>query len=139
MLAHDIVSLTRSKPTQIAWVRWSVVLIGALSLGLALIGEGAFALLESGYELGMVSLMAPLVFTLFVPWGSTLAIYTSMSVGTLSWLLHLGFDSAYFLGSPNTFLPASIGSMVLSFVVFPMVAYAERKIASSKDKMVRCE
>ena len=132
MLAHDIVSLTRSKPTQIAWVRWSVVLIGALSLGLALIGESAFALLESGYELGMVSLMAPLVFTLFVPWGSTLAIYTSMSVGTLSWLLHLGFDSAYFLGSPNTFLPASIGSMVLSFVVFPMVAYAERKIASSK-------
>lgn len=134
MLAHDIVSLTRSKPTRIAWVRWSVVLIGVLSLGLALIGESAFALLESGYELGMVSLMAPLVFALFVPWGNTMAVLTSMSVGTLSWLLHLGFGSEHFLGSPNTFLPPSIGCMLLSFIAFPIVAYAERRTNSSKSR-----
>ena len=65
MFAHDIMPTFMRGSTRITWVRWSVLGVGIISPGLAYLGESAFALLESGYELGMVSLLAPLVFALF--------------------------------------------------------------------------
>ena len=99
--------------------RVGVVTIGLVSLGLALAGENAYALLEASYELGMVSLLAPLVYALYAKTRHSVAAIGSMMVGTLFWALHYAMSLDSFLGIEG--IPTGIPSMCLSFLFYPLI------------------
>ena len=122
MLANDILPAVKKRPMVIAWVRWSVALIiGLVSAWLAYLGESAYALLESGYELGMVSLMAPLVYAVFSKRGGPLAMAASMASGTLLWIVHMMNGWQSFFGATELRCQG-LGCTIVSFLVYPLVA-----------------
>jgi len=71
-----------------------VVGVALASLAVAYSGEDAFSLLESAYEVGLVSLLVPLAAGLYSRRGGQPAALWAMVVGTLPWLVHLvaGWD-----------------------------------------------
>ena len=77
--------------------RLAVVLVGGIGLGTAFAGESAYSLLESAYELGLVSLLVPLGFG-FMKRRSERAALAAMGVGTATWAVHLGFGVEGFAG-----------------------------------------
>ena len=127
MIAHDLVGTFKNESTRISWVRWAVVAVGTLSLGLAYLGESAYALLESGYEIGMISLMAPLVFALYTRHGGPIAINASMYGGILLWSIHLIMEWDYLGGMQALAIPNGIGCTAIAFVAFGFGLWFERK------------
>lgn len=77
--------------------RASVAGVGALSAGLAWLGEDAYALLEASYEVTMVSLLVPLVAAVGGWPGSERACLAGMLSGTTVWAVHLamGWDGLF--------------------------------------------
>jgi Na+/proline symporter len=102
--------------------RITVLIIGFASLGVAYLGQSAYSLLESGYELGMVSLMAPLALGMWLKRRSNIGIISSMWVGTIVWMLHQALSIKYFFGISSAKLPVGLMSMFLSFAIYFMVA-----------------
>ena len=127
MIAHDLVGTFKNESTRISWVRWAVVAVGTLSLGLAYLGESAYALLESGYEIGMISLMAPLVFALYTRHGGPIAINASMYGGILLWSIHLMMEWDYLGDMQALAIPNGIGCTAIAFVAFGFGLWFERK------------
>ncbi len=70
----------------LARTRIAVVGVGLVSVGVAYLGESAYSLLESGYELGMVSLLVPLVVAVHLERPSVRAVVAAMGLGTGLWL-----------------------------------------------------
>ncbi|MCA9603934.1 MAG: hypothetical protein KC417_18005, partial [Myxococcales bacterium] len=121
VLAHNL--LRRVVPLErdsLTLHRASVGFVTAVSLALAYVGEDAYALLESSYELGMVSLLAPLVFGLYGRRRSEVAALASMVVGTALWLVHvvLGLDG--FLGV--AVLPQGLMSLAIATTTYAVAA-----------------
>jgi solute:Na+ symporter, SSS family len=75
----------------------AVFLVTGASLGVAYAGEDAWSLLESAYEIGLVSLLVPLVMGLWGPGGERAAV-AAMLVGTGLWLAHRAAGWAWFGG-----------------------------------------
>ena len=126
ILARDLLArIPRFRGKELGLVRFSVVAIGLVSLALTWAGESAYNLLASGYELGMVSLMAPLTFAVYGKRGGTKAVWASMLIGTIGWGLHMAFGAETFLGIEGFWLPMGLGCTALSFIAFPVVARFE--------------
>ena len=108
--------------------RAAVAVIGLVSLALAWAGQSAYSLLESGYELGMVSLMAPLVFAVYGrrawAWGA----WGSMGAGTAAWALHKALGVEVFLGWQGLALGPGLGCAALSLLGYPVGAALERRL-----------
>ena len=62
--------------------------VTAASLGVAYLGQDAYSLLESAYEVGLVSLFAPLALGLLGAAGGERSALVAMVVGTGLWLAH---------------------------------------------------
>ena len=99
--------------------RVSVVIVAAAILLFAYLGESAYSLLESSYELTMVGLFASLALALHRPPRWPGAGMAAMLAGTGTWLLHglAGWDS---FASPllGETLPVSLGSTAISFLSY---------------------
>ncbi len=77
--------------SSLALCRWGVLMIAAISVGVALMGSGAFELLESSYSIGLVGFLVPLAFGLFSKLGNQTSALLSMGVGIGVWLVELLF------------------------------------------------
>lgn len=97
--------------------RISLAIVAACATGLAYWGESAYAMLEAGYELGMVSLLAPLVYGVYLKSPCARGAIASMLSGTLVWLLHaiMGWKSFFNL---SELLPVGLNCTALSFVAY---------------------
>jgi Na+/proline symporter len=69
--------------------RISVLGVSLASLAVAYLGQDAWTLLETAYEVGLVSLLVPLAMGLASPRGREPSALAAMTVGTLVWLAHL--------------------------------------------------
>jgi Na+/proline symporter len=100
----------------------SVVLVTAASLAMAYLGEDAYGLLETAYEIGLVGLFVPLTFGLYTEQGGEKAALASMAVGIAFWLPHvaLGWESFFGLGPP-----VGLSSAALAAVAYLVVARFE--------------
>lgn len=119
VLINDLIPSSSKEKLTLIRIRLSVGFIGFASLFLAFAGENAYAMLESSYELGMVSLLAPLCYALYAKKLSSVAALSSMTIGTLLWLGHYISSTEFFLGLIG--LPIGLCSMILSFLSYPLV------------------
>ncbi|HAK56206.1 MAG TPA: hypothetical protein DCP38_12105, partial [Acidobacteria bacterium] len=78
--------------------RAAVVGVTGGSLLLAYVGDDAYELLESAYEVGLVALVVPLTMGLHARRGGERAALASMLVATAVWLPHLALGWESFLG-----------------------------------------
>lgn len=78
--------------------RWCVAFVAAASLATAYLGENAYSLLESAYELTLVGLFVPLMVGLYGKPGQKIPVLWCMSVGSGLWLVHLmmGWEDSLF-------------------------------------------
>lgn len=111
--------------------RWSVVGVTIASVITAYLGESAYELLESAYELGLVSLLVPLLMGLRTKVGGERAALASMIVGTLLWCVHfgLGWESFFApmidpLGLP---LPVAMTSAFVGLLAYLIAARWEAR------------
>lgn len=85
-LSRNILRLHISnKISSLALCRISVLLIGALSITVAFVGENAYSILEASYAIGFVSLFVPICVALFFKVKNEKAILLSMLVGIGVW------------------------------------------------------
>jgi Na+/proline symporter len=100
--------------------RFAVTFVAIAALVTAYIGQDAYEMLESAYELGLVSLLVPLLAGVRTRQGGQPAALTAMVTGTSVWLVHLmlGWDS--FLG-PFLAFPLPVG---LTAAALAAIAYA---------------
>jgi len=120
VLVNDLWRSNRgSDNTALHRYRIAVTFMGAISLGLALAGENAYALLEASYELGMVSLLAPLTYALYAKHFYPPAAMSSMLVGTLLWGSHYALEAVDFLGIAGW--PLGLCAMGISYGAYPLV------------------
>ena len=81
--------LPQRRVSRLGLDRLCVLGVSLASLAVAYLGEDAWTLLETAYEVGLVSLLVPLVMGLASSRGREPAALAAMTVGTLSWLAHL--------------------------------------------------
>lgn len=93
----------------------AVVFTTAASLAVAYVGESAWSLLETAYELGLVSLVVPLLGGLWWPGRSERTCLLTMVVGSLVWAAHVGLGEDLLFGSP---VPRGLGAAGLASLVF---------------------
>ncbi|MBK6922988.1 MAG: sodium:solute symporter family protein [Deltaproteobacteria bacterium] len=111
--------------------RWSVIAVTLVSIATAYLGESAYSLLESAYELGLVSLLVPLLMGIRTMVGAERAALASMIAGTVLWALHfaLGWESFLSpwidpLGLP---LPMAASCALCAWAVYLVVARGENE------------
>lgn len=107
--------MTNASPLRVN--RIAVLVVGVISLGVSFAGESAYELLEAAYELGMVSLLVPLLFGL-TRWRSPAAALGAMIGGFAAWLAHLLASSDGFLG---TQMPVGLMCMALAATIYVVV------------------
>jgi Na+/proline symporter len=133
-LARDLLGRVGDFETNgLRLVRISVVVIGLASLGMAYLGESAYSLLESGYELGMVSLMAPLTFAIYSKRGGRAAVLASMLSGTMVWLAHAAMGWEDFLAIEGFWVPMGLVCTAMSFAAFPLTVWIEQRRGPSAE------
>jgi len=138
VLAQNLLSPRWPTIDKLKLNRWSVVVITTASLITAYLGKNAYSLLESAYELGLVSLLVPLVLGLRTKLGGELAAIAAMVTGTLLWCLHFALDWQSFvapviepLGLP---LPVALTSAWVGLLVYVGVArWESRRLAAGVD------
>ena len=102
--------------------RIAVLAVAMCSILFAYQGESAYAMLEAAYELTLVGLFVPLVFSLKGIHRTSPTAIASMLIGTLVWFMHqaLGWDE--FLPCmpiiSNLHLPVSLCCLLLSIVSY---------------------
>jgi SSS family solute:Na+ symporter len=104
----------------------SVVGVAAASLVVAFIGENAYALLEGAYEIGLVSLLVPLLFGLRSGLGSQRSAIAAMTVGTGLWTLHAVLGWSWFaepwLAGAGLPLPVGLTCAALAAIAYGLAA-----------------
>jgi Na+/proline symporter len=130
VLAQNLLSPRWPDVDKLALNRGAVVAVTAVSIVTAYLGASAYELLESAYELGLVSLLVPLVMGIRTTIGGERAALSSMIVGTASWTLHFAIGWETFLsplvdplGLP---LPMALSSALVGWIVYLVVARRER-------------
>ena len=116
VLVHDVFARARAPALALRRTRDAVIAVGVAALLLAFVGESAYALLESSYELGMVALLVPLSFAVFGRRFVPAAALVSMLGGTGVWLLHqaLGWENFADLAPA---LPTGLGCTALALAL----------------------
>jgi Na+/proline symporter len=99
--------------------RLLVLVVAAISLVLAFAGETAYSLLESAYELGLVSLLAPMTIAVYARRPHAAAAMASMLAGTLVWFAHMGLGAGGFFG---TSVPLGLACFALSCAAYVVTA-----------------
>jgi len=90
VIAENLLArLPRRRVARLALDQMAVVGVATASLGVAFLGEDAYGLLESAYEIGLVSLLVPLALGMTTRRGGEPAALAAMIVGTSLWLAHL--------------------------------------------------
>jgi Na+/proline symporter len=89
--------VNRGRLPSLALNQAAVVLVTAASLGMAYLGEDAYALLEGAYELTLVGLFVPLALGLCLKPRGELPALASMLTGSVLWLVHYGSGWKSFL------------------------------------------
>jgi Na+/proline symporter len=130
VLAQNVLH-PRWPSVDLLWLnRWSVVAITAVSIATAYLGKSAYELLESAYELGLVSLLVPLLMGIRTQLGGERAALTSMIVGTGLWVLHfaLGWETfaSPWLDRTGVPLPMAFTSALVAWIVYLVVARREQ-------------
>jgi len=104
----------------------AVIGVALASFELARRGEDAYGLLESAYEIGLVSLLVPLLVGLWSQRGGERAAITGMLTGTGVWLAHWipGWD---WLGGPfvealGLTVPVGLASAALALVAYAIAS-----------------
>ncbi len=119
VLSHNILAHTKrfqgTNPLKLT--RYSLGIVALCSLSLAYVGESAYAMLESGYELGMVSLLAPLVYGVYHKAPNARGALGSMLSGTSLWFLHMfaGWESFFNI---SDMLPVGLSCTAISFLAY---------------------
>lgn len=121
VLAQNLLADRFHGVTSLGLNRYAVLAVGVVSLGFAYAGESAYALLESAYELGMVSLLVPLLFGLYARHPSSEGAVAAMASGFLTWLTHLVFGAERFLGLELP-LPVGLASTAVAFATYVVVS-----------------
>jgi Na+/proline symporter len=129
VLAQNLLSPRWPAADKLMLNRWSVVAVTAVSIATAFLGKSAYSLLESAYELGLVSLLVPLLMGLRTQLGQQRAAIASMIVGTAAWTLHFALGWSTFgapwidpLGLP---LPMAPTCALVGLVAYLVVARRE--------------
>jgi SSS family solute:Na+ symporter len=130
VLAQNLLSPRYPDADKLMLNRRSVVAVTVVSIATAYLGESAYSLLESAYELGLVSLLVPLVMGLRTGIGGERAALSSMIVGTACWVVHFAIGWETFLapvvdplGLP---LPMALSCAMVGWIVYLVVARGER-------------
>jgi SSS family solute:Na+ symporter len=126
VLAQNVVARVAPRAagrlSPLAWNQWAVVAVALASLAVAYRGEDAFALLESAYEVGLVSLLVPLVAGLYWRRGDEQSALAAMAAGTLPWLVHWLADWEWFaepwLAPRGVALPAGLSCAALAVAAY---------------------
>jgi Na+/proline symporter len=126
VLAQNVFSrFSRAEPLHLN--RIAVLLVATASVAVAFLGEDAYTLLESAYEIGLVGLFVPMAFGLYTRPASGHAAMASMVSGTLVWAAHvvLGWEA---FGSgiealAQLHLPVGLCSTAVSFITYVAVEY----------------
>jgi len=133
VLAQNLLSPRWPNADKLALNRGSVVAVTAVSIVTAYLGESAYELLESAYELGLVSLLVPLLMGIRTNVGGERAALASMIVGTAGWAIHFALGWETFLspiidplGLP---LPMALSCALVGWLVYLVVASRERPAA----------
>lgn len=97
--------------------------VSLASLAVAYLGEDAWTLLETAYEIGLVSLLVPLVMGLASSRGREPAALAAMTVGTLLWLAHLligweWFAEPWLRDGMGLVLPVGLSCAVCALVAY---------------------
>jgi Na+/proline symporter len=129
VLGQNILSrIPQTRVTPLRLQELSVVIISVASLGFAYLGEDAYELLETAYELGLVGLFVPLTFGLFWKTGDERAALAAMFVGMVSWLLHLALGTETFFGLG---VPVGLSCAAMAALAYVITAVA---LPSSRDQ-----
>lgn len=124
VIAENLLGRLPTGMSRLALDRACVFGVAAASLGVAYAGEDAWSLLETAYEVGLVSLLVPLAAGLASPRGGEPAALAAMGVGTIAWLAHGALGWAWF-AEPLLRDAAGVALPVgLSCAVCAAVAYA---------------
>ncbi|MCB9682528.1 MAG: sodium:solute symporter, partial [Alphaproteobacteria bacterium] len=107
--------------------RWSVAFVAAASLGVAYLGEDAWSLLESAYEITMVSLLVPLLGGLWWPGRPERSALAAMATGSVVWAAHAAAGAENLVGTP---VPVGLGATALAAVAFALVGGTGRSGAA---------
>jgi Na+/proline symporter len=100
--------------------RVAVVLVTAVSLTVAYVGEDAYGILELAYEIGLVGLFVPLAVAIYRRPQGEMPALASMIAGTAVWLVHLVLGWEHFLsplfgGIP---VPVSLPAVGIALLVY---------------------
>jgi SSS family solute:Na+ symporter len=99
--------------------RFSVLFVAVAAMITAYVGEDAYEMLESAYELGLVSLLVPLLAGIRTRHGREPACLAAMALGTVVWLVHMLLGWETFLGPAMPFpLPVGLTAAALAAVAF---------------------
>jgi Na+/proline symporter len=117
-------------------VEYAAVLgVAVVSLGVALLGADAYSLLEGAYEIGLVSLLVPLVCGLAGRRGDERSALAAMGVGTTLWLIHIvaGWEwiADPWLAEAGVRLPVGITSAVVAALAYGLAAWNPRRNAAA--------
>ncbi|MCB9676661.1 MAG: sodium:solute symporter family protein [Alphaproteobacteria bacterium] len=114
VLARNVAG--RFTPETIGLHRLAVLVVGLGAMGVAFLGEDAYSLLEASYEIGMVSLLVPLLMGVHWP-RSERACLACMAVGTGLWLAHTAMGLEGLFASA---VPVGLGSTLVGAVVYAL-------------------
>ncbi|HXV64329.1 MAG TPA: sodium:solute symporter family protein [Vicinamibacteria bacterium] len=121
----------RGRLSSLTLNRLAVVLVTLASIGFALAGQRAYALLEDAYELPLAGMFVPLVMGIYGKPRSAAPAIASMGLGLVLWLVHYFADWTYFLepwtGELPLAPPASITITAFGFVVYIIVNAASKR------------
>jgi SSS family solute:Na+ symporter len=109
--------------------RLAVVFVAAASVAAALFGEDAYSLLESAYEIGLVSLLVPVVLGLATPRGGEPSSLAAMGLGTGLWLVHVGAGWEWLAEpwlAPDLTLPVGLSCAAIAAAAYAAVLLVDR-------------
>lgn len=128
IVAHNLIRPRLPKHISLVLAcRVCIIVVGALSLMLALWGKSAYMLLEQSYAVSFAGLFAPFALGLYLKNGHEKAAIVSMLVGMLIWIL--GFFSDHMLLS-------ELAAVFASFLSYAITLVAMRGYAALKRQRV---
>jgi Na+/proline symporter len=120
VIAHNLLEpRIGHRVSALALDRYAVTFVAVAALVTAYVGQDAYEMLESAYELGLVSLLVPLLAGIRTRKGGQPAALTAMATGTSVWLAHmiLGWES--FLAPLLPFaLPVGLSAAALAAIAY---------------------
>lgn len=124
VLAHNFLRLHFPNTSTLVLCRYAVVLITAMSLGIAFMGSNVYDLLESSYAIGLVGFFAPLYIGLKSKKLNETSCLVAMGAGLIFWMPELFIETDW---------PLSLLGLGMSFVAY----YAHYFLFAHKADLAR--